>query len=1769
MKTQNDKKLWQRLVQISSTLFCCFLLSFTIVETSYAQGSTTAMINLLRSQGVTATEVRQRMAQYNITAEDLKNAGYTTSDLKDAGFNAQELRDAGITVAELQAAGFTTNDLKSAGFTANDLRNAGFSVQDLISAGFTAQDLKSAGFSISDLRTAGMTLTELKTAGFSATDLKNAGATERELLSAGFTVAQLKAAGSDAQALKTAGATPAQLKAAGFTNTQLKSAGFSASELNSAGTSFSELKQLGYSAQELKGAGASARDLRLLGYTTVQLKNAGYSAAQLRDAGVGLAELKSSGLTATELIQAGFSAAELKAEGYTITELKNAGASLNDLKVMGATAAELKDAGFSATELKSTGLTATELKSAGFTTAQLIEANYSISEMKTAGVAASELKAAGMNAALLQNAGFTAEELLAAGFAQSDLIESGQTIQERIAGGANPKELFDSGEATLADLLNAGVSVTELRSLGFSDNQLIAADVTVGQLLTAGATPKQLLESGASLNNLRNSGVSTQDLINAGADPKALIQAGVGVPELKTAGVSTKELVEAGASSSSLLAAGIEVRELVSAGVSTKDLLSAGATPRALLSAGTTVSDLKQNGVSTTDLISSGANVRDMVSAGVPATELISAGVPLDALINSGASTSELKTAGVSAEELKNNGATTIDLVAAGYSVNELTQAGLNANELFIAGMSADDLVKSGVPAKTLLEAGATVRDLRDAGVSADVLVGAGATENQLRQAGFSEEEIEVAVTTPVDPVDPVDPTDPKPNIDDLIRSELIGKILNDGEACRAASSGSSDANTCRTQGRIWNCDMNVCYTQAYRDDVVTRSLQCYENDTRPERQNACVDGIKNQTVRDIASGSLCETTTPEAIACAGAGKIYNCNIKQCLTASQNLNLTTQVEACYKTSDVEARNACMKQTEVNVAVDLMSNCEAQSSPAAVACRRDPQRSFNCMANTCLDKTYNDSIVDGTKECMKVTGADRDNCLNDLKIDVVKHIASGASCDKTIPAAKECSEKGNIYNCNVGYCLTEDQNNELVDKTVQCEVQSNNSAEKEQCLYDLKKDAVARVASGELCDKGTPEAMSCSAQGKVFNCNVNTCLTIEENLLLTDRIVSCEMDTADLVAKDACYKTMREEVIKHVASGKNCVNTSEESLACEAEGKIWNCNVNFCLTEEQNNVLSDEIVTCQVKESKLEIDNCMAALEDKAIDYLMRSCDVSENPEAKACQERGRVWNCQVKMCLSETDHQRLVTAVKNCNAMPTKEEQEACHAELKEFETMAEDGKGLDSSKVKMPSNPSKIVHGGAAALGLASGAMGCYSGYAISAAGALAVVNEMNTDKTAESSMKSLQERVKAMEERVKKEDASFELQVEVFDFSLQAIDEGIRIAEQKDSGYGMVLGMYGVALGITAIELAMWWDPSKMVCGAMNVGTSVAGMATVGMIKGAINKGIADLQAQRARIQTIKDRFLHHFGGHGALASERNRKGEGGGDYEAGEQALATLGSSAQKPRNRAQSQDLTVIPSSAETARSCIDGQSKPDSACDCAKTNSCLQVEDLMGNAKSTMRDSNLNQMVSGLPSESILNDTNQILKGQLSAGELGRSAINTRNERVIEVTDKLMKPINENLAKQGEPTIGPVDEAGVMAFIDKFAKPQDISAMANRNADRLNVDDLIQDGKLEGIEEDIKTLATSDLKPGAGILPNFNFDAFKFDDLGDVKLKNEVTGDTDESENMVLSKLEKDASPYEYNSTSVDVHKDPNMNLFNIISNRYNILRFNNRLGGLE
>jgi ribosomal protein L13E len=1750
------------------TIFMLTLL-LTLGAAEVQASLVTNLINNFRAQGLTAQEVVERAAQYNITAQDLLNAGYTVKDLEQAGFSAQDLKAAGVTADELRSAGFTTEELSKAGFSAADLRAAGFTINDLQAAGYSLRDITRAGYSITELRSAGVSVTEFKASGFNATELKKAGISERELYLGGYTAAQLKSSGSTASDLKTAGVSTNELLAAGYSTTDLKNAGFTANELRNSGLSYTDLKNAGFSANELSQAGATAQDLRSLGYSFSEMHASGLSASQLKAAGASAQDLKSLGLSAADVIAAGFTAQELSQAGYTTRDLKDAGTPLAQLVALGVSATELKNLGYSAEEMRNAGVSANALKASGYSNQDLLNANYSLNELKAAGASAEELKNLGVSLRDLQNAGFSGEQLISAGFTIEQIREQGASLSELLAQGATPQELLSSGQADVRDLMNAGVSINELRSSGVNDADLRAAGATLTDLKQAGANAQDLLGAGASVSELRNAGFSTQELVNSGHSIAGLLEGGLSVSELQGAGVSTRELVSNGASTQDLINAGVSVDELLRAGVSAESLAQSGASTRNLLAAGVDAKELLAQGVSTKELLDSGASVNQLIQAGAGVDSLISAGASSKDLVQAGVSTAALKDQGISAEELKLAGASNESLIQAGYSPNDLLRAGLSTQDMVRAGADPADLKNAGISDRALLDAGVTPAKLAESGASLEDLIRAGVDDRSLRRAGFTTEQIETAKVG----ASSGGSTGGQAGggLEDFIRSELVAQVLNDGNACVESSGSNNEANRCRSAGRIWNCDMGVCYTEAYRTEMLTSASQCVERESDPTRQNACLDGVKNKAVRDVASGSLCDRNTNEAIQCAASGRVYNCNVGQCLTIAQNQSLTGQVERCYQGQDPEVRNQCMKQVEQNVAVDLLTNCSEQQSSVAIQCRSSGNRSYNCLANACLDKNFNDSITDRTKECLDSN--DREACLDNIKLDVVRHVASGDSCDKSTSEARQCADEGKVFNCNVGYCLTEKQNQELADAVVNCESIEGGQEAKEACHREVKRDSITRVASGELCDQRTNDAMVCAAQGKVWNCNVNACLSLKENELLTKEIVSCELDSPGETEKNQCYRDMKEGVVRKIASGGNCDPSTPEAKACADEGKFFNCNANFCLTNEQNDVLADEIVKCQMLEGQRNVNVCMAELEDRALDFLMRACDISGNREAQDCKARGRVWNCQVNMCLSEQDHMRLVNAVKNCNAKPSEEEKKACHDELEDMAKMAQNGGGFNSDNIQMPSNPSKIVHGGAVAVGLVGalqgiGASTCKSGYTIAAAGALAMVNEMNTDKSAKSAMDALRQRVKAMEERVKKEDASFELQVEVFDFSLQAIDEGIAIAKEKDSGYGMVLAMYGIALAHTAWEMAMWKQPQIMACGAVNVGVSVGAMATVGLIRNGINKGIADLQRHRAHIQMIRDRFLAHFGGQGALDTDRNRRPPGGGDFLAGQQDPVNLQMNPLAARQRAAGQDIGR-PGSSSLPRSCVDNQAKPDTNCNCKNSNTCFQMNDLVGGLDNEI-DANMRNTISAMPGESLANDANQILRGDLNAGDLGQAAINSRNKRIFGNLDKLKASIEGGLNQHGKGPMPNQDEAAANAFIDSLVKPEMISQrqMAAQDQDFTTLID--EAPALNDFSEQIRELASgADIPPGAGIMPSFNFDAFDFGNVEGMKLVNQTNeGEIGGAEFRVdHDSLALSSRPdFDYSAVGSQVHGDPDQNIFHIISNRYNVLRLGNRLG---
>ena len=143
---------------------------------------------LLRRAGCTVELLRP----YRLTADRLKQAGFSASEVASAGYiSCRELRQAGFSAANLVNV-LSLRTLAAAGYSARALREAGFSAVDLADEGFSKDSLEEAGFSNMqfDCRADTEDLGRLRRLGYTPQhlpkecfyDLRAAGYTYRELL---------------------------------------------------------------------------------------------------------------------------------------------------------------------------------------------------------------------------------------------------------------------------------------------------------------------------------------------------------------------------------------------------------------------------------------------------------------------------------------------------------------------------------------------------------------------------------------------------------------------------------------------------------------------------------------------------------------------------------------------------------------------------------------------------------------------------------------------------------------------------------------------------------------------------------------------------------------------------------------------------------------------------------------------------------------------------------------------------------------------------------------------------------------------------------------------------------------------------------------------------------------------------------------------------------------------------------------------------------------------------------------------------------------------------------------------------------------------------------------------------------------------------------------------------------------------------------------------------------------------------------------------------
>ena len=188
----------------------------------------------------------------------------TAEALRDVGFTASELLSSGFVLAELRIGGFTADGLRLAGLRAIELREAGFSASELRIGGFSAKDLRTAGFSPLDLKIGGFSARNLKEIGLSAVELKANGFTAEELREGAFPPAVLKPLFT-ARQLRTAGFVAKELREVSFTLSELMDGGFTASDLRNAAYYCSEMREVGFKIGQLRAAGYSGSEMRIAG----------------------------------------------------------------------------------------------------------------------------------------------------------------------------------------------------------------------------------------------------------------------------------------------------------------------------------------------------------------------------------------------------------------------------------------------------------------------------------------------------------------------------------------------------------------------------------------------------------------------------------------------------------------------------------------------------------------------------------------------------------------------------------------------------------------------------------------------------------------------------------------------------------------------------------------------------------------------------------------------------------------------------------------------------------------------------------------------------------------------------------------------------------------------------------------------------------------------------------------------------------------------------------------------------------------------------------------------------------------------------------------------------------------------------------------------------------------------------------------------------------------------------------------------------------------
>ena len=176
-------------------------------------------------------------------------------------------------------------------------------------------------------------------------------------------------------------------------------------------------------------------------------------------------------------------------------------------------------------------------------------------------------------------------------------------------------------------------------------------------------------------------------------------------------------------------------------------------------------------------------------------------------------------------------------------------------------------------------------------------------------------------------------------------------------------------------------------------------------------------------------------------------------------------------------------------------------------------------------------------------------------------------------------------------------MPKEYNDKLTDSSVAC-YENKTPAQSDSCIEQVRKDTIADIAGGALCDNTSADAVTCTAKGK-FGTAMSISVTREYNDQLVSKSVNCYSKPSQSEI-DVCMEQLRSDTIADISDGALCDKSGADAIACQNDSKIWNCLVGYCLTQDFNKQLTDDISAAIRSRPKQKLNH---VLKDSKIKQL--------------------------------------------------------------------------------------------------------------------------------------------------------------------------------------------------------------------------------------------------------------------------------------------------------------------------------------------------------------------------------------------------------------------------------------------------------------------------------------------------------------------------------------------------------------------------------------